>query len=137
MEANELMLGNWVNAHRSECVGEGGQYAEWEEYGKVTRIYEDVVMLLYPTRVDEWEEIDIKDLEPIPLTPEILKKNGFEEWDEWLIYSPEGTGIEIAWVGTILKIGGECGNLELPTIEYVHQLQNVFMLCGISKEIVL
>lgn len=74
-------------------------------------------------------------LEPVILTPEILKKNGFEEWDGWYVYSIDNVAVEIAWTGTILKIGGQCGNLELPDIMYVHQLQHALRLCGIEKEI--
>ena len=118
MKANELMIANWVI--------DNGKYAQ------ITGITCDGNI---ETTVNEKSNIEL--ISPIPLTPEILEKNGFEEWDGWFIYAPESAGIEIAWLGTILKIGGECGNLELPTIEYVHQLQNVFMLCGISKEIVL
>lgn len=123
MEANEFMLGNYALVYPSNMPI------------KIAAIHNKKVAYHATTNRLTWVRMDL--LRPIPLTKEILKKNGFEEWDGWLIYSPEGTGIEIAWVGTILKIGGECGNLELPTIEYVHQLQNVFMLCGISKEIVL
>lgn len=80
---------------------------------------------------------DVDKVLPIPLTPEILKKNGFEKWDDgWCIYDQENTGIEIAWLGTILKIRGQCGNLELHDIMYVHQLQHALRLCGITREII-
>lgn len=154
MKPNELMLGNLVNAHRSECVGDGGRYMEWEEFGKVTRIYEDTAMLLFPTREDDWEEIDIKDLEPIPLTPEILEKNGFvctqkadeieEAYECWsfhdgllsILFEPDVVMLEV-------HNGGE--NSAVRTINYytdndvlyVHELQNAMRLCRIEKEIIL
>lgn len=117
MKANDLMIGDWVM----------NTYNQKPE--RVCEIRERMVMLDYN------DLYDYDEIEPILLTPEILEKNGFEDWDGWSIYSPENTGIEIAWLGTILKIGGECGNLELPAIEYVHQLQHALRLCGIGKEI--
>lgn len=117
LDCKSLMIGDWVMLKLM-------QYPT-----VVTDIFDGCIYTkaVYPLRYD--------DIEPIPLTKEILEKNGFEEFDGWYIYIPENTGIEIAWLGTILKIGGECGNLELPTIEYVHQLQHALRLCGLEKEI--
>lgn len=118
MKANELMVGDWV--YRPDC------------YDQVKETRQNGIIGLDSLR----GLIGFSEIEPIPLTTEILEKNGFEDWDGWSIYSPENTGIEIAWLGTILKIGGECGNLELPAIEYVHQLQHALRLCGITREII-
>ena len=122
MEAKEVMIGDWV------------------KYGNRFALIQSITpneccILVSCGGSDEfvWETYD--NIEPIPLTSEILEKNGFEDWDGWSIYSPENTGIEIAWLGTILKIGGEYGNFELPAIEYIHQLQHALRLCGIDKTI--
>ena len=66
MKINELMIGDKVVAKRIECVGEGGQFQEWNEFGEITRIYEDTVYIMFDKQKDDWEEIDIKDIEPIP-----------------------------------------------------------------------
>ena len=122
MKADELMIGNWVKP--DQCMIP-------TVYCKVLGIYPDGTVNL-----DKAERLfTLDELHPIPLTPEILEKNGFEEWDGWYIYSPENTGIEIAWVGTTLRMSGEFGNFEFHAIEYVHQLQNELKLCGISKKI--
>ena len=108
MNVNELMVGDWVN-------------------------YRGIYNRIAPADFCHFEWIN--EIKPILLTPEILKKNEFEKWDGWYIYSLENFGIEIAFAGTILKIGGECGTLELPAIIYVHQLQHALKLCRIKMEI--
>lgn len=113
MKANELMIGDWV----------------WS-VANVAPFQVDAYCLKDFIENEEAFEIDI---EPIPLTPEILEKNGFEEFYGWRILDIDA--IEIRWTGTILEISGELGNMELPNVQYVHQLQHAFRLCGISKEI--
>jgi len=129
MEARDLMIMDWVlhegEPYQIRRLGIHGVDRDGDDYPAVCVGKPNCVGLI----------IERNEIEPIPLTPEILEKNGFEDWDGWSIYSPENTGIEIAWLGTILKIGGECGNLELPAIEYVHQLQHTLRLCGIDKTI--
>ena len=81
---------------------------------------------------------DPKLLEPIPLTPEILEKNGFkpgriswifwdEETDECLIVLKR---INNAFIFPPLA-GISFG------IQYVHELQHLFRLGGIKKEIII
>ena len=90
------------------------------------------------------------EIEPIPITPEILEKNGFKKTDVRMI------------VGTLTHyvIGDdyfafavheqtdsiwevEYVNLEVsfPTVRvfvgYIHELQHALRLCGIEKEVVL
>jgi hypothetical protein len=109
MNISELMIKDWVSYH-----------------GIASRVA--------PADFCQKEWID--EIKPIPITPEILEKIGFEKWDDgWYIYDYENTDIEIAWVGTILKISGEYVNLELPSVMYVHQLQHALRLCGIEIEI--
>jgi hypothetical protein len=75
--------------------------------------------------------------EPIPLTPEILEKNGltndyhgsyFEE-DEHISLEISSSEYGIYW--TI-----NCHEYNILKLEYVHELQHALKLCGINKEIV-
>ena len=91
---------------------------------------------------------EYNEIEPIPLTPEILEKNGFEMVSDkngvpiyrikWPInrdyYFSVWTGLDGYWnpVGFGVTIGGVQGD-----VDYVHQLQHALKLCGINKEIVL
>ena len=130
MNAKELMIGDWVyNTHnrQNEHVQEIGS-------GLVMLDYND----LY-----EYDEI-----EPIPLTPEILEQNGFEKvydkyklpnyrikWNSYTdLYFTVFTGVDGYWNHIGLNV------LNRPvdaTVDYVHQLQNALRLCGIEKEIIL
>lgn len=91
---------------------------------------------------------EYNEIEPIPISPEILEKNGFEmvlDKDKlptyrikWTcnpnLYFTVFTGVDGYWnsVGFGVTIAGVNG-----AIDYVHQLQHAMKLCGINKEIVL
>ena len=69
-------------------------------------------------------DVTLKDCncEPVPLTDEILKKNGFE-----VKVGPSGK--------YQLTIEGVNCRVDFNIIEYVHELQHALRLCGIDKEI--
>lgn len=71
--------------------------------------------------------------EPIPLTPEILEKNGFKNseffgelhYKDWQIMSD------------CYYLAARCGDgwyIDIPC-KFVHELQHALRLCGIEKEI--
>ena len=122
MKATELMIGNWV-------------YLPDMSTGKE-----------YPARLDENFIYDAKYAEPIPLTPEILEKNGFKgdgylflEIDDfsYLEYYPFEHRLRKWWHGVdewenhseTKDITFQCN------CHYVHELQNALKLCKIEKEI--
>ena len=146
MKANELMIGDWVyntNNRQNERVQE---------------ITSGLVMLDYN------DMYDYNEIEPIPLTPEILEKNGFikdadkddRSADAYHLLVP--TGFErnsftiqvnlyrepICGVSTLVKCWGGIppynegmNDIHLCNADYVHQLQHALRLCGIEKEIIL
>lgn len=74
-------------------------------------------------------------VKPIPLTPEILEKNGFVYNDIPFVNGWEQFGLTLYRGGNGYLIN--CGiNVSL-IITAVHELQHALRLCGISKEIVL
>lgn len=123
----------------------------------------DWVMLTDP--INNGEKVQVKEIhadgyiavdggltahvEPIPLSLEILKKNGFKKSDvkdstDWSYYKTDKTGkgmycifysvdddmfLEIAsyksYIGEYHRFG----------VRYVHELQHAMHLCGIDKEI--
>ena len=101
MKANELMIGDWVIG----CSGEPF---------KIGIVDPD---FLY------WNEI-----QPIPLTPEILEKNGFicDGWSWWYL------DFRIV-LSTSKGVSVVCGRQK--RFEFVHELQHALRLCGIEKEI--
>ena len=77
----------------------------------------------------------VEDLQPIPITAEVLEKNGFEEnCGRW--YNSEALmefeQYKDGWCRTI-----NCGEYSVYFIKYVHQLQRTLKLEEIEKEIIL
>lgn len=92
----------------------------------------------------------IKGVTPIPLTSEILEKNGFNRLDQiasvepyyWFFFNKE-TEVKIKAFNTIYKgLWVECVNpvnnaTTYKQCEFVHEFQHVLRLCEIEKEIIL
>ena len=78
---------------------------------------------------------NVADCEPIPLTPEILEKNGIHrtyEDDKYAIFRGDG----------LWAVKYSDGDWELSTppvcrvdIKYIHQFQHALRLAGVDKEI--
>lgn len=74
------------------------------------------------------------DFEPIPITGEILKKNGFTKskvFEEWKYKSITYKPFPLYFI-SIMK---DSADLKLCNCVYVHELQQSLRLCGIKKEI--
>lgn len=125
----ELMLGNWVLA------GEKTQFPM-----QVVGIFSDVVYLDFEgNEGDVWEEKE-EDLFPIPLTEELLEKNGFikgvssnpayyKDKDD-MIYISLMTPTSIS-----VRISSQNGGERVSAynkIKYLHELQNILTLAGIE-----
>ena len=138
LDNSSLMVGDWVS-----CDGKNYQIAEIG--GMVC--------------LDAEKEIfaSLEDITPIPITPEILEKNGFNEQGKGENYTDyvfvpaiEGAPAPILvgfykkpikGVSILFKCtrsvcnGGGINDLHLCTLNYVHELQHALKLCGIDKEI--
>ncbi len=113
MNAEELMVGDWVVCN---------YYADkpfYKEFG-----------------IGDFLKGGYNFVDPIPLTSEILKKNGFVEEHEKPIVDKIGAAIIYGKYKRLDEDNcinyGEC----LFPIKYVHELQHALRLCGIKKEIV-
>jgi len=133
----ELMIGDWVRI-KSDKEPDDAYWLHDMQPGQALKVTE---ILSYGINPD-WCCGEINDcvpedaIEPIPLTPEILEKNGFkpgiiswilwdEETDECLIMLKR---INNAFIFPPLA-GMSFG------IQYVHELQHLFRLGGIEKSI--
>lgn len=143
MKASELSIGDWVKV--LNYYWDGSPYI-----GQVDGIVKKHGTY-YLQFVDAFSA-DIDRCEPIPLTPEILQKNGFElkEEDEThTTYVSVWNGnaiISFAFfketmydVDTVLQcefgFDGGLDRLHHCHTQYVHQLQHALRLCGFEKEI--
>lgn len=86
------------------------------------------------------------EFEPIPLTGEILEKNGFEKCEDcaWSLFVHKEEGkpalYQIYWSinGFYLEISSytsQSGDFSRIGIQFIHELQHALKLCGIDKTI--
>jgi hypothetical protein len=132
IKTKKLMLGNWVLA---------GAKTQFPMY--VTGIFDDVAYLDFEgNEGDVWEEKE-EDMLPVPLTEEILLKNGFVlESDgyrkEYLYKDQKNNFINIEFED------GKCAYIcisvkrrevtEQNCLKYLHEFQNMITLAGIEME---
>ena len=135
MKANELMIGDWVRLTDPIAEGMQVQVLAIGRFGGIT---------FYDGITDH--------IEPIPLTTEILEKNGFHKgaYLAAQCYIKEANHIVYSMllengdqVVTLVYCNGK-NELEVITIgrgvnfdnvRYVHELQHALHLCGIEKDI--
>lgn len=136
MKSNKLMIGDWV------IIAHGGNATH---YAKVTALLTSgtIECLL------DGCGVICKSVEPIPITPEILEKNGFKSWEHGYIWKEiVGMGGQTTSASSPIEIilyeGGHSvimnphdGKEFQGSIDNVHELQHTLRLCGIEKEIVL
>ena len=130
MEANDLMIGDWVyridfkNPVPSKIIG-----IEVVNYDKM----EYVVDVLNKNGYNV--QLYLNEIKPIPLTAEILKKSGFIKDNNCWVLCDKYTGDEIIALFEVAK-GFAMPTSGLPIgFQEVHELQHLFRLYGIDKEI--
>lgn len=121
MKAN-YQIGDWVfNTHNKKAE----RVAELRENGAMLD-YNDI----YP-----YDEI-----EPIPLTAEILLKNGFEQKVGHFVLSDDYYDVDVCeFSDSIWVISYNATEMNMPfeqwTISYLYELQQFVRHCGIDKQI--
>lgn len=137
MKATDLMIGDWVQS--------------FGEPHKIIGIRTDTPYPYIKTNMsDTWYEWGMKDLaDGIPLTPEILEKNGWEiagpsierfYWHEDVPFCLPMCGFEHSNgrnVSSDKLFSDEFFEIVNMRLSFVHELQHALKMCGIEKEIVL
>jgi len=117
MKANELRQKNLVNYH-----------------GKAIEVFGVVGNVIYYNN-GKCNDSNIGDyiaFEPIPLTPEWLKRFGFEEYR----HIKDGIVFDNSWLRINESMVAYWRGAYIDKLKYVHQLQNLFFcLCGKELEI--
>lgn len=134
MEAKELMIGDWVL-----YKGEPYQIRQLGVYGE-NRDGEDYPAVCIGKPIGIGLIIERNEIEPIPLTPEILEKNGFvkSKYGEMILDDELGTSeIYIVLEPTYDEeyYWWRVNNELIAKIKSIHGLQHVLRLCNIEKEI--
>ena len=134
MKATELMIGDWVGRVFDDKRIDYRQ-VDWIRTGEIGMRYQKV-----------WA---IGCIEPIPLTTEILEKNGFYDRNTQWYYKRFGSyvcfDIAISLVYKVIEVSKVCGaGTDCEEVEYgssivfgndicVHTLQHVLRLCGLDE----
>ena len=151
IKVTDLMINDWVSINGSNYL-----VKDIKKKG-VIKLYEDT----------QWGEHDIdfntdsleEFLQRIPLTEEILEKNGFKKWTWWKHHKDDtvtyaiGDGLHVEIEEQMIngkneKIFNLVDNCNdsgdygyesnyICDVNYVHELQHALKLCKIEKEIVL
>lgn len=88
-------------------------------------------IIVQKSDVDVCRCIVKEEIEGIPLTPEILEKNGWEqEYYAPIIYGHIGHDIEISFLQTSKRCPVVFNDVPLCEIQYVHQLQHILWALG-------
>lgn len=79
-----------------------------------------------------------EEIEGIPITPEILEKNGWEqEYYAPIIYGHIGHDIEISFLQTSKRCSVLLNDISLCEIQYVHQLQHILWVLGEDAKLII
>ena len=155
MKTKDLMIGDYVTF--KDCQNdEAPTIVKIEGLGYQGRgVVEEALVSIDGDAAFDLVEIN-DEFVGIPITPEILKKNGWklisktqykleyswstgaiEEYADIHIYVGKDHSNVWRWDFPILNIHLYCGDIELTKFRYVHELQHALRLCGIEKEIIL
>ena len=125
MKPTDLMVNDWV-LWKNKYVRVVETSAIVYSFGQI-----DVRLAYCNDDGDGIERHDISKISPIPLTPEILEKNGWKETEYWHEYNDGNTIIQYS----LSNIWGIINGIEIEHFkcEYVHQLQHLLRLCGLDE----
>ena len=105
MKANELMIGDWASLSETDdivpCV--------------VTALHPEDLFVIQPGE-GAGDVLSYDTIYPIPLTPEILEKNGLDKVPELSMVLNRDT----------------MPMYHSPMLHYVHELQHALRLCGLN-----
>lgn len=138
MEATELMVKDWVlhegEPYQIRRLGIHGVDRDGEDYPAVCIGKPKCIGLI----------VERNEIEPIPLTTEILEKNGLEKDNHGRLsgeYFDEDIHQDLE-----ITVDSKTGEVwwsynwdeyYIIRLRYVHELQHALRLCGIEKEIIL
>lgn len=118
----ELSIGNYVlHLGAAKKVGEIISFTE-------IVLFQEKYYGLYSNRVS------INEIEPVPITPEILEKNGIKK-EYNILYDDFYYNDDVSVTKAVDEWFVRIGATNSLYVKYVHQLQNALTLCGINKSI--
>lgn len=103
-------------------------------------LYEKICYDLISTNSTKTAFVADRDILPIPLTPEILEKNGWRTQNRWYYYLDVAEGF-ISYIGIDFKHKSNKGHLyvevngnNMVEIQYCHELQHFLFGLGLKQK---
>lgn len=124
MKVKELMIGDIVSYNGSIC-----RVTSTECFGNLVGVENDTIC----------ELVSDAELSPIPLTPEILKKNGWQKngiYNDYILIDDENNfvGYNMSFNSVSITIDDRNALHKMKiTANYVHKLQHALRLCGLDE----
>jgi len=143
MKATDLMIGDWVQSFPNQCRVDGIICLREEHTA------EEKWMAIVHLGGNKYERVNVNILEPIPLTPEILEKNGWKiegtskakyYWHEEVPFCLPMCGFEYSNgrnVSSDKLFADDFFETVNMRLSFVHKLQHALKSCEIEKEIIL
>lgn len=135
LKISDLSVGDWL------------YHDFYEAEMRVITIFGDTERIIAESSSGHGVTCHLDHFSPIPITPEILEKNGFEHnkkvfADTWCWTNEKDTMIEVGMFkdNASLRIVQLVDGLQRDSrlgVKHVHQLQNALRLAGVEKEIVM
>ena len=129
MKATELMINDWVLYGKRYAIAKRITPLRCDILVRITSNHDDII-------IETYDNID-----PIPLTAEILEKNGFEQTgDSTFSISDDGMRFYATWwreslfyVGFYRRDNNSPNEHFSLNVRYVHELQHILRLCGMNE----
>lgn len=135
LKISDLSVGDWVKVKKCAYFPLDKPNNFISNYAKVTEIEDENCTIWLKTNVGEFCA-SLKNIEPIPITAEILEKNGFENsGNYWTAYHDYGDYVEIFNDGDKWYLSVNSVEYILCPLHWVHQIQHLLRVWGIDKEI--
>jgi hypothetical protein len=139
IKAEDLRIGDLVIVNEN-CSLEQGTIGKVSEVRSTPLYKENEGSIgLKPISNDRWPwGVLCRNIDPIPLTPEILEKNGFNMREDTVVYAKNRLGLKPLGDGKGYQVG--LGSLRLlfvkvRIIKYVHELQHILWALGLDAEL--
>ena len=146
IKSEDLRIGDLVMVSNDNCMIPKGALCEVVAIDS-ERACEDKKGLagLLQTVREEWDfshGVWCNNIEGIPLTPELLEKNGFKEeqhqkdgTSEWYDFYHYDLGINIVYEVEGNKFAAYLDGKKLREIQYAHELQHILWALGLNAEL--
>ena len=139
IKAEDLRIGDLVIVNEN-CSLEQGTIGKVSEVRSTPLYKENEGSIgLKPISNDRWPwGVLCRNIDPIPLTPEILEKNGFNMREDTVVYAKNRLGLKPLGDGKGYQVG--LGSLrflfvKVRVIKYVHELQHILWALGLDAEL--